>query len=435
MIQLREWQKSAIDALLKQSGGGIVEAATGSGKTIVALELIRRNPNSRFLIVVPTIVLQGQWRDEILKLGLATEEEISRIGGGHKDVPATRITISVINSLRTINWNHELAIFDYLVCDEVHRYGSLKNMRFLRKDNFGFKLGLTATLERSDNAEDTLIQLIGPVVYRLTNKDAVNLDYVSKYDVITVDCEFTPEELIAYQTATYQVSELQSKVGTFDNALKMIASRRGMDYQSALKYVKAVQNRKQCITKILCKRDMAVLLAAYHREEKVILFDEVQESANDIYAILHQLLGDKVVLYHSGMKAKDKSESIRRYKEGDANILVSVRALDEGLDVKSANIGIIVNGNSQKRQALQRLGRILRKEEDKVATLYMFYINKTIDKGYMTKRLKYLDAVNSITDIFWSDMANKIEKEDGETHGKSLHALRQVRGSLYKESK
>ena len=126
-----------------------------------------------------------------------------------------------------------------------------------------------------------------------------------------------------------------------------------------------------------------------NQDKKIIIFDELQDSANDIYKEL-QTLGIGCVIYHSGIGAKAKRDAIKKYITDEVNIIVSVRCLDEGLDVKKADLGIIVNGNSQERQISQRLGRLLRKQDDKIAELYMLFVPTTIDEKYITKRMTAL---------------------------------------------
>lgn len=62
------------------------------------------------------------------------------------------------------------------------------------------------------------------------------------------------------------------------------------------------------------------------------------------------------------------------FRTGQLDLLVTCRALDEGLDVPDAEIGIIAASTSSIRQRIQRMGRVLRpssrKDEAKVLTLY-----------------------------------------------------------------
>jgi len=69
-VTLYPWQQEAVDKWFAEKRG-TMKVVTGAGKTILALAIIRaaahENPELRVAIVVPTIVLLNQWRDEIMK--------------------------------------------------------------------------------------------------------------------------------------------------------------------------------------------------------------------------------------------------------------------------------------------------------------------------------------------------------------------------------
>jgi superfamily II DNA or RNA helicase len=74
-----------------------------------------------------------------------------------------------------------------------------------------------------------------------------------------------------------------------------------------------------------------------------------------------------------------KNELIESFKNSKRSVLVCVKALDEGLNVKDVNIGIVLGYNKTARQAVQRMGRIVRKNEKGTSTLYNFYYRNTSD--------------------------------------------------------
>lgn len=392
MINLKEWQVDAYNKFLINSNG-IILACTGSGKTVLGLKLLEDNKDKRFLIIVPTIVLLNQWKNEIIKFGVGSEEEITLLGGGNNTDPSKRITIAVINSLLNINWEHQLANYDYGILDELHRYAADEFVKVLyrSKDKIKNKLGLTATLRRPDGYESKLIKNVGPIIYNINKERAISEGYICDYDVSIISCELNNEEREEYNTVNENVSNTMKIFnGDFNNIRKVMKSGPcHVNYGSAVRGMKHIQNRKQICAKIKSKIKETVKLCNDNKQKKIIIFDELQESANEIHKSLNEL-GMKAVLYHSGIGSKAKKKAIEEYKSGESNILVSVKALDEGLDIKEADMGIIVNGNSQERQILQRLGRILRKKEGKIAHLYMLSGKGTVDEKNIQKRMKFI---------------------------------------------
>jgi len=140
---LRDWQKSAYVKWLMGGCNGIYLGCTGSGKSIAAMYCVQEK-DVPTIIVVPTIALMNQWREEIAKNMDISLDAVGAVGDGQKDLK--KITVAVINSVR----NMDLSQFDMIVLDEAHRYGSLENIRPILQNRFKYKLGLTATLKRSD---------------------------------------------------------------------------------------------------------------------------------------------------------------------------------------------------------------------------------------------------------------------------------------------
>lgn len=390
MITLKEWQIEADNKLRSTLTGGVIVAATGSGKTVLGLNIIEKNPTKKILIVVPTIVLMNQWRKEIVEtFKIATDDEIAFVGGGRRDLPNKRITIAIINSLRTFNWNHQLSKFDYSIFDECHRYASEENIKPIMNGSLGFTIGLTATLKRPDGRQLIITDQLGKVVYTLTRQDSIDAKYICDFDVESIECNMTDLEAKKYQDVDFEVRQ---HMKLFNNNFKSIqgarkAGPRHAMFRHAIKALTLIQERKSIATTVKSKITKAVELCVKNNKNKIILFDELQNSADAIYKEL-VALGIPCVIYHSGIGAKEKRTAIEKYIKDEVNIIISVRCLDEGLDVKRADLGIIVNGNSQERQISQRLGRILRMEEGKRAKLYMLFAPGTVDERYLKERLK-----------------------------------------------
>ena len=127
------------------------------------------------------------------------------------------------------------------------------------------------------------------------------------------------------------------------------------------------------------------MAASYDQaNDKIIVFCEYIKTANNLKMKLKSL-DINCVVYHSKLKKDIKNKYLKQYSLGDCNIMIAVKALDEGINVPKTNIGIVIGGSSVKRQIMQRLGRILRKKES-IAILYQLYIKNTKDEEYLNKR-------------------------------------------------
>jgi superfamily II DNA or RNA helicase len=65
-------------------------------------------------------------------------------------------------------------------------------------------------------------------------------------------------------------------------------------------------------------------------------------------------------VYHSKLKLRQRAEILSAYRQGEIDVLVTCRALDEGFNVPETEIGIIAASTATRRQRIQRLGRVLR---------------------------------------------------------------------------
>ncbi len=133
-------------------------------------------------------------------------------------------------------------------------------------------------------------------------------------------------------------------------------------------------------------------------KEKFILYIVV---ANTIYEQLQYLFPGQVGRYHSKMDEWSRKEILRKYHDAQIRILVSCRALDEGLNVPSTDIGIIASSTSSTRQRIQRLGRILRQSGIKhSAKLYYLYIGSSNEEKDLLARIsRDLTGIIPILDL------------------------------------
>src|SRR4051794_22661955 len=172
--QLYRWQLDALIAGLRCGRRGVIEAVTGSGKTDVAIaaaaDALARD---RFvLVVVPTRVLMEQWYGRLT--AALPDARIGRLGDSGRDRPescdvlvATRHSVAAHKPLPP-NGRGGL-----LVADECHGLGG-KTLRRALLPQYEERLGLTATLERSDDAiTEVLLPYLGGIAYRYSFEDAI----------------------------------------------------------------------------------------------------------------------------------------------------------------------------------------------------------------------------------------------------------------------
>ena len=114
------------------------------------------------------------------------------------------------------------------------------------------------------------------------------------------------------------------------------------------------------------------ILEAYKRTRAIVFHEQI--AAADIIARVLLSRGHRVASYHSGIGQHVRQDNLRLFRRGEIDVLVTCRALDEGINVPDASLAVIVASTASTRQRIQRLGRVLRpaqgKERAQIFTVY-----------------------------------------------------------------
>lgn len=122
-----------------------------------------------------------------------------------------------------------------------------------------------------------------------------------------------------------------------------------------------------------------------HHDERVLVFTNDNDS---VYEISERMLVPSIT--HQ-TRIKERKEILRRFNDGDYRVVVTSKVLNEGVDVPKAAVAIILSGSGSVREHVQRLGRILRRHEDKKAVLYELVTADSVET-YVSKRRRKHDA-------------------------------------------
>ncbi|MBK8696766.1 MAG: DEAD/DEAH box helicase [Deltaproteobacteria bacterium] len=185
-----EHQREAIAAWRAAGNRGVVVLPTGAGKSYVAEMAIALAQRSA-LVVAPTLDLMNQWYDVLVT---AFGEKVGLLGGGYHE-PGD-LTVSTYDSA----WMHMDRLgarWGLIIYDECHHLPGASFLGSAESAIAPFRLGLTATLERSDGREALLNDRVGAVVYSRGIKELAG-DHLAEYSVETMMVDLTPEEAAAY---------------------------------------------------------------------------------------------------------------------------------------------------------------------------------------------------------------------------------------------
>jgi len=356
LSQLRPDQEAAVEAWM-QTRKGVIVMPTGTGKTEVALHIIHRLAVTT-LVVAPVRDLMYQWQQRIQdRLGY----DAGIIGDNTFNKRPVSVTTYDSACIHMKDFGDE---FQLIIFDECHHLPGRIRSDAARMSMAPYRMGLTATPERSDGREDALDQLIGPIVYRLPLNEASG-GILADYDVFTYPVHLSPEERATYDTCSatihryfadrhktdpdFSVEDLHAAYTKDPEARRVIR---------ALRAKLSIEDRAREKLRVL--EDIFRL----HHGTPMLIFTQTNIMAREVS--VRFLI--PCLLNHA--RKKERRDILTGFRDGVYPAIVANRVLDEGVDIKEAKVAVILGGLASVRQAIQRLGRIIRKKGEQKAALY-----------------------------------------------------------------
>ncbi len=350
----RPYQKEALAAWAHGHARGIVVLPTGAGKTVLALMAVEAMA-VRTLVVVPTIDLLHQWHDTLCARFGLEPDAVGMIGGGFR----TQRPLTVITYDSAAMPRRDLSDVGLLVFDEAHHLPSASYRTIAERCPAPFRLGLSATLERSDGRHEDLQALIGPTVYERQPATLARDKHIADYKAQRVAVDLTDDERAQYEQLTAQYSlymaanRLKLMMNGSANLFEGLIRASGHD-PAARAALRAHREARMLAMNATGKVQKVEELLSQHRADKVIVFSEWNVVVND----LSRRLALPAITYRT--HADERRDILDRFRRQQYSKLVTGRVLNEGVDVPDANVAIVVSGSSSTREYIQRLGRVLR---------------------------------------------------------------------------
>ena len=370
-----ERQEQSRVTWIKNKCKGTLVMPTGLGKTRIGLNciksLINKRPGSRVIIIVPTDVLQQQWKSELIDWGLILYCEVV-----------------VINTAIKHSWKCDL-----LIIDEIHRVAANSFKQVFEKIQYKMILGLTATFERLDGQEKIISEYC-PVIDSVSIQEALFNGWVSKFREYLVLINVDDIETYKQYNNDF-VKHFEFFNFDFKLALKMIG-KEGYKYRIAYRdqllpanasiesksdmfkaitihamgFMRALQQRKAFIYNHPKKVEITRKIINARPNSKIITFSNSIKMADSIG------IGETF----SGKMSKKKGRTtIEEFNTKPVGVMNSIKKVIEGMDVRGLSVAINLGLDSSEIKAVQKLGRIIRFEEGKEAEMFNIVINNTAE--------------------------------------------------------
>lgn len=366
-------QVEAVSAWELAGFRGILEHATGSGKTYTALLAIRSHVQAGHIamVLVPSVLLHEQWRTElrneiagvvILEAGAGKNawQQDGRLASFASPITGQppRVILATMSTASSERFLAALTKVDnlLLVADEVHQTGSVRNRR-LFGINAAKRLGLSATPRRAGDEEGTkaLLEYFGGILYPpFTLAAAIAAGRLVQYEYFPHFVDLTNDEVAEWAKITSELVRDVARANRNDLGLPQITERVKLLLIQRSRIVKKAQAKVHCACDILKTHYEPGQRWLVYCED-ITQMDAVGDALASAGITTHE--------YHSSMHGNQGSTLDWFVKFG--GVLLAVRCLDEGVDIPAISHALILASSQNPRQFIQRRGRVLRKAPGK----------------------------------------------------------------------
>jgi superfamily II DNA or RNA helicase len=359
--ETKRWrhQEEALELFLHKERG-VLEMATGTGKTRIALKILKslfdQDKIDTVIISTDGNDLLDQWYGEIPKTLNEIERELhiyrhfkSRNEQRRETQefnlnPNAAVLITARGPLAGAlrNLTRKMGERTLLIHDEVHGLGSPGNRSQLEglTDEVRFRLGLSATPEREYDQEGNnfIEKHIGPVIMTFGLREAIERGILAPFNYHPLDYQITDEDrgrikkVYAARAARKAANQPMSDA----------------EFWTKLAEVYKTSKAKLPIFREFISQQKQLL-------ERCIIFVETQDYGNDVLDIIHEHRPD----FHTYFSGED-SETLKRFAYGDLECLLTCHRLSEGIDIQSLSSVVLFSSSRARLETIQRMGRCLR---------------------------------------------------------------------------
>jgi len=399
----REYQVNAYNNWVVNDYKGMFAMATGTGKTITALNCLLNEYHKtkiyRAIITVPTTALVEQWKKECTKFNFKNiitvsskenwDKNLAFFNTASKLIDTSYIVIVTYASLprpKFQSYFTQLPKDTILIADETHNLGSQGLLRLLPNIHLVKRIGLSATPHRKfDEVGNQTIQEFfndePPYIVSYSMEEALKIGWLCKYTYHPHIVELTDQEMKRYKEISLQLL----RMGLFNKETGA--------FRSTPEIEKKLLERKRIIHKAVNKLDAfrdilrnefgkrknlkytlvyvpEGLESNFEETDFSIETDEENRLINE-YTKAVCKTDDSVMVKQFTANSKNREEILKNFEDGNIHVLTSMKCLDEGVDVPRSELAIFCASTGNPRQFIQRRGRVLRLHKDKIhATIH-----------------------------------------------------------------
>jgi DNA phosphorothioation system restriction enzyme len=405
-LTLGPHQQQAIREWFSNSERGILEMATGSGKTITALAAAtilyqhkcKRGDYPLFILMVcPYLHLIDQWIQEAKRFGLDPlpcaisrtrwQSELSvRIYNSTAGIRSLSSIITTNSTFASEVFQHQISKASgqfLLIVDEVHNLGA-EQLRNCLPNNANYRLGLSATPERwfDPTGTEALTNYFGSTLAHYTLADALKDGVLCQYSYHPQLIELNDDEFDRYYELTVKIARILGK--TNDPSDRPSTALEALLIQRS-RLIATAQGKIEGLKTILASLRESTHNLIYCGDGTMETESEesIERQIDVIIRLLGCDLGMTVAKYTAETPLDRRQELTEAFTQGKIQYLVAIRCLDEGVDIPETKRAFILASSSNPRQFIQRRGRLLRNSPGKqIAEIFDFVVQPPLEFTY-----------------------------------------------------
>ena len=411
-FNIRDYQQDAIRNWFRNDCQGLLEMATGTGKTITALSAVAKlgevTKRLAVIIVCPYTHLVDQWVIDIISFNMSPvvayrskklwEENLANYVSAFNSNVLNHFCLITTNATFTSSSMQQVlsslkgdVVF---VADEAHHLGAEKSRKYLN-ENFPYRLALSATPNRWFDDEGT-VELInyfgGKVVFEFGLNKAIG-EFLTEYYYYPHIIILDEDESEKYFEITRKIVKMYSKDDQTTEGNKSI---EGLLIERA-RIINHARNKIVKLKEIMQDHKDESHSIVYCGDSNV----DGQKQIDAVVKLLGSDLNMKVHTFTSREDTKVRKNLLERFESGEVQTLVAIKCLDEGVDVPATQRAFILGSSTNPREFIQRRGRVLRKHPNKkYSYIYDFIVIP-----------RNLNEIKSIEPALFNTERNMIKRE------------------------
>ena len=431
--QLRPYQEDAIQHWFNNNCNSIFAMATGTGKTFTTINALKRFKDTygkiNAIIAVPLRTLASQWQDEILNEfsdvkivntsdDIGWKNSLNSIVSNNRYLSSDRsfIVITTYSSFPNV-LEYDLGSDLLLIADEMHNLATERGINAASSSVFRYKLGLSATPERlwKPSESAVLSQLFGDNRFEFGIEQALAEKCLVGYNYHPNFIELTNDEYEQYVELSRKIAKMAAS--TTDDVDDNYDS--GSNSALNMELIKRSRIKKNAFGKIPFITSQLKELKYSSGLDRTLIYvdnepflDELQNAISSSRIITSRFLGDT--------PTQERVRIIDNLCSGMIDAIIAIKCLDEGVDIPSARQAFILSNGTDPREYVQRLGRVLRRDDENGkdhADVYDYIVLPPTGVHYMDdfeRRVARNMVKNEIirTDFFINLAMNKEEAQE-----------------------